>query len=172
MRGIVVWLMMGYIALELLGFSIFIDYFGVLFAVIEVFVSGMLGFWLLKRELAQLSLIQLFVRFRQRDMFALLRNSMLSSFGAVLLLLPGICSDIVGVVMVLCALVFYPKSKLDSSLESRGYQGFDDCFTSSMRYAYQTKSKDDDVIDVEVLEPTNSQKPGEQLSQKKSRSVE
>lgn len=171
MRGIVMWLMVGYVALELLGVSIFIEHFGVLLAVVEVFVSGALGLWLLRRELAQLSLIQLFVRFGQGDMFALLRNSMLSGFGAVFLLIPGIFTDIIGVVMVLCALAFYPKSKLDSSPESSGYKSFDDYFTSSMHYTYQAKPKDDDIIDVEVLEPTSSQKPSEQLSQQ-SRSAE
>lgn len=169
MRGIVMWLMVGYVALELLGFSIFINHFGVLLAVVEVFVSGALGLWLLRRELAQLSLIQLFVRFGQGDMFALLRNSMLGGFGAVFLLIPGIFTDIIGVVMVLCALAFYPKSKLDSS--SSGYKSFDDYFTSSMHYTYQAKPKDDVIIDVEVLEPTSSQKPSEQLSQQ-SRSAE
>ncbi|MDL0080290.1 FxsA family protein [Helicobacter zhangjianzhongii] len=163
MRAIAFWVILGYIVLEIIGLSLFVERFGLVLGVMEVFFSAGFGLWLLRKALAQMGMLALF---GQKDIFSLLRSGMFSSIGAVLLIIPGIFSDIIGVVLVLWGLLPSHKTKqspYDQNTQAQYQKDFGEYFAN----AHNPKTRqEDEIIDVEVIEST----PSSVASQKQSRS--
>ena len=155
MRALVLWLGFGFVALELLGFSMFVSRFGFVWLVVEIFLTGILGLRFLSTALSRLNLAlnELLISLTQESIFSLLSRSMLGVFGAFLLLLPGIFSDIMGAVCLLSSALLAKSTKTSTQdsafaahLRKQGYQ-------NNMR-----QNDNDEIIDVEVLDSTQEKK--------------
>ena len=160
MRALVLWLGFGFVALELLGFSMFVSRFGFMWLVVEIFLTGILGLRFLSAALSRLNLAlnELLISLTQESIFSLLSRSMLGVFGAFLLLLPGIFSDIMGAVCLLSGALL-AKSTKTSTQDSASW---DSAFAAHLRnQGYQNNMRqndNDEIIDVEVLDSTQEKK--------------
>lgn len=121
---------------ELGGLIAFSESFGFLVLVAEIILSGILGvFLLLTTFSASNESIVEFLR-NTRDPQEILASNLTKVFGAILLILPGILSDCLG--LLLCFGI------LDSVFVS---------FLQKVRFSKRSRTYDrEEVIDVEVIE--------------------
>lgn len=170
MRALVLWLGFGFVVLELLGFSMFVGRFGFLWLLVEIFLSGIVGARLLLRTLARLDLAlsEIFFTLTRESIFSLLSRSMLGALGAFLLLLPGIFSDIVGVILLLASALLAPASSANPRQNQDPRNTPESDFTIHLRQSPYNRAhtqahsgahaSDDEIIDVEVLDSTQERK--------------
>ncbi|OBV29610.1 hypothetical protein BKN38_01660 [Helicobacter sp. CLO-3] len=144
----------GFIAVELLGLSLFVYEFGFLLLALEVVFSGALGVWIwvLHTHSISASLNEMLELFARGRAFSLIKSSVLAYFGAFLLVLPGIFGDIVGLVLVCISLILRPSNK-----QSEFKQHFDEFYKREssdfdMREPKKRRDFDDDIIDAEVID--------------------
>lgn len=136
-------LVIGFIALEILGFYLFVDSFGALWLLFEILLSGIVGAWLLLYNNSGF-LSTIFIRIAESGMFNSKKiMELIFSFyaGAFLLMIPGIFSDVVGIILIIVSFFSNTGSKKDSE------------FTQILRENENLKNIDEaDIIDVEIIE--------------------
>ncbi|MDD2266952.1 FxsA family protein [Sulfuricurvum sp.] len=100
---------------------------------LEIVLSAFLGIFLLMNFRHTLSENLFALQTRQITMESFTKRNMTGLLGAILLIVPGFLSDIIGILM---------QFSLFSSLIINRF---------SRKYPTQTKSKDDNVIDAEII---------------------
>lgn len=136
-------LVIGFIALEILGFYLFVDSFGALWLLLEILLSGIFGAWLLLyKNIGFFSTI--FMRIAESGMFNGKKIiDLIFSFyaGAFFLMIPGIFSDVAGIILIIISLFSNTGSVKDSQ------------FTQILKENENLKNIDEaDIIDVEIIE--------------------
>ena len=129
------------------GFNVFLEIVG----------TGFLGFVILynfKNSIAQ-SMMELMQA--KIDVKELIAHNLLSFLGAILLILPGVVSDVFGIILQL-KFVTAPLGNLYKGPERRRYkQGFEgDDRRHELHAQFENNKGDDDVIDVEIIESTST----------------
>ena len=125
---------------------------------LEILATGFLGFVVLynfKNSIAQ-SMMELMQA--KIDVKELIAHNLLSFLGAMLLIMPGVVSDIFGFILQL-KFVTAPLGNLYKGPERRrykkGFEGDERRHTLNTQFENTTKG-DDDVIDVEIIESTST----------------
>lgn len=153
-------LIIGYIALELLSFSLWASHFGFLSLFFEIIISGCVGLWLWSARTRSLSasLNDIIYFMYQGRILELLKSNMLFYLGSILLIIPGIFSDIVGIICLCISVVIKPKP-IDSDFRKdfRARQHNAKFNTESFNSSPES-SKNDDIIEVEIIEESNEVK--------------
>ncbi len=132
-------LLIGYIALEILGFSYFVGAFGFMALILEILVSGGIGivFLVMITQRVGINMEKFFLSLRG-DIFSLFSSMMLGFLGAFLLILPGIFGDICGLFCVILGFILKPKYKESD-------------FTRSYKQ-YDNDENNEEIIDVEIIQ--------------------
>ena len=158
-------IIIGYIALELLSFSLWASTLGFFSLFLEIVGSGFLGLWLWSSRTRSLSasLNDIIYFMYEGRILDLLKSNMLFYLGAILLILPGLAGDSAGVICILASFLIQPKP-LDSDFtryfrhrqnrQHSEYQQFD--FDSKPK---NNNANDDDIIEVEIIDEREEQKP-------------
>lgn len=141
-------LLIGYVALEILGFGFVIRDFGFLFLLLEIILSAIVGFVILIR--VDKGLLSVFNNIFEQvlggfSFFRAVIFSYMPHIGAILLILPGIFGDVFGMILLVCSFLMKPKISQSSHTESRNYQTNDGM-------------TNDEIIDVEIIEVTKEEK--------------
>ncbi len=136
-------LIIGYVALEILGFGLVVSDFGFLILLLEIILSALAGFWILVRT--QEGLLNIFNNVFGRvlsgfSIFKALIFSYMYYIGAICLILPGIFGDIFGAILLVCSFIIKPKVSQSRHSESKNHQA------------------KDEIIDVEIIEVTKEEK--------------
>lgn len=122
---------------ELGGFTAFSESFGFFTLVLEIILSGLLGIFLIFSTLSgsNESIIELLRG--ARDPKEVLASNLAKVFGGILLIIPGLLSDCLGILLYL--------GILDSVLAS--FLG-----KTTIKTSFNHQSRQDEIIDVEVIE--------------------
>lgn len=147
-----------YFFIEIYLISLFIDEFGFFYMVLEIIISALLGFGILvtqgdamfssyeKLFKNEMKVEYLFTK----NLFRLISGSVFRLICGILLIVPGILSDVFGVICFIISLLFTASTRLknnDSEQHSESnYSYFRYEFRDSKNY------KDEDIIDVEIIE--------------------
>lgn len=121
---------------ELGLFVVFSEYFGFLSLVLEIIASGIFGVFLLFSSLSgsQQSVIELLQGAKNPN--EVLASNFAKCLGSILLIIPGLLSDCLGILLYF--------GFLDSVLSS---------FLGKLSFKNQNQTSQSNVIDVEVLNP-------------------
>lgn len=122
---------------ELGGFTAFSENFGFFTLVLEIILSGLLGVFLIFSTLSgsNESIVELLRG--ARDPKEVLASNFAKVFGGILLIIPGLLSDCLGILLYL--------GVLDSALAS--FLG-----KSAIKTSFTHQPRQDEIIDVEVIE--------------------
>ncbi|WP_026943499.1 FxsA family protein [Helicobacter rodentium] len=130
-----------YLFLEVLITYEMIDFLGVLGFVLEIVLSAILGFFILMNY--RFFLGDALVRLREREISyeAFVGSNVFRILGAILLILPGGLTDILGILMQFSALGFLAVKPFMKKPTS-----------DSAPFDVNSKSQKSEIIDVEVIE--------------------
>ena len=130
-----------YLFLEVLITYEMIDFLGVLGFVLEIVLSAILGFFILMNY--RFFLGDALVRLREREISyeAFVGSNVFRILGAILLILPGGLTDILGILMQFSALGFLAVKPFMKKPTS-----------DSSPFDVNSKSQKSEIIDVEVIE--------------------
>ena len=154
-------IIIGYIALELLSFSVWVNHFGFLSLFFEIIISGCIGLWLwaLRTRSLSASLNDIIYFVYQGRILELLKSNMLFYLGAILLIIPGIFSDIVGIICICVSIMITPKpidSDFRKDFRARQHNVFNENRFNARGFNSSTESNaNDDIIEVEIIEESN-----------------
>ena len=165
-RSLMPLLLIGYIALELIGFSVFVQQLGFLALLIEIMLSGGFGIWLWILHTHSLSALlnDIFDLLARRRIFDLLKVSMLVYIGAFLLVLPGLFGDIIGLCLIILSFILRPhhtrnefKRRFDDFHKQNDLNDFEKndfrfYFSQNTNDRMRQPKQDEEIIDVEVVE--------------------
>ncbi len=132
-----------YLFLEVFITYEIVDYIGVLGFVLEIIVSALFGFFILMNYRYFLSEALMRVKGREISYEAFVSSNIFRILGAILLILPGGLTDILGILMQFSALgflLFKPFIKRTSSSDSTSH------------FYSNSPSQNTEVIDVEIIE--------------------
>ncbi|WP_288644217.1 FxsA family protein [uncultured Helicobacter sp.] len=140
-------LIVGYIAIVVLGFILVVSDFGFVALVLEIIGSACLGFWLLLRgDIGFSRLINTITSVNASDIFSGFLSTYMYYIGAILLILPGIFSDSIGVILLICSLIIQPKQAQNSHTQNNYTQNNHSAPKNS------ASTEDDEIIDVEIIQ--------------------
>lgn len=166
-------IIIGYIALELLSFSLWASTLGFFSLFLEIVGSGFLGLWLWSSRTRSLSasLNDIIYFMYEGRILDLLKSNMLFYLGAILLILPGLAGDSAGVICILASFLIQPKP-LDSDFTRDLRHRQNRQHSEYETFDFDTKTKnnmsDDDIIEVEIIEENDKQKSSIQRKKRKS----
>lgn len=148
MPTLALFFLIGYIAFELLSFSIWVSYFGFFSLFCEIVFSGIAGLWLWNSHTRSLSssLNEIIHFVYEGRILDLLKSNMLFFLGAILLIAPGLLSDSVGIICIVASFLSSPKP----SDFVRDYRAQED-------FTFDEKPNDEDIIEVEIIEESSKQ---------------
>ncbi len=128
-------LFIAYFFIEIYLIIAFSDEFGIFSVFLEMIVSAFLGLAILtsQRTLIVESYRNIFTNFT-----SFIGKSFFRLIGGILLILPGILSDIIGVLLFIISLFFFLHNNNNTK--------------SSNNFNNNDKSSDDTIIDVEIVE--------------------
>lgn len=152
------WYLLIYLFLEVLVTIQIGSSIGGLNVFVEILVTGFLGVVILynfKNSIAQ-SMMELMQA--KIDVKELVSHNLLSFLGAILLIMPGMVSDFIGIILQL-KFITAPLGNLYKGPERRRYkQTFQgDNRRNELHAEFEkTTKREDDVIDVEIIESTST----------------
>lgn len=163
-------IIIGYIALELLSFSLWASTLGFFSLFLEIVCSGFLGLWLWSSRTRSLSasLNDIIYFMYEGRILDLLKSNMLFYLGSILLILPGLASDSAGIICILASFLIQPKP-LDSDFTRDFRHRQNRQHSEYKQFDFDSKPKkdsisDDDIIEVEIIDENQEQKSQEQQS--------
>lgn len=138
-----------YFIVEIFFATFFIGTFGVFIYILEALLSAIIG----------LSLIFKFKFLNMDKIYSMIDRNSLSYFGlkasGILLVLPGILSDIVAVFILMLVFIFNFKNIKAPKKYSDFAYNFADNFTyfrfNENNYSKNNKNNDDEIIDAEII---------------------
>lgn len=147
-------LLIAYIFIEFYLIVEFIDEAGFLAFILEIIISALLGFGILASQFGSINdNLRNLMAFRL-SLGSFLGRSIFRFIGGVLLIIPAILSDIFGVTFFIISLLFKAESQKSSHHFYSYSANFDFDAESRSNFAESSKfkTKQDDIIDVEVIE--------------------
>lgn len=154
---------LAYIATEIYLITQFIDEVGFWAFVGEVIISALVGFGILGAQFGAVGANLRGIMSSRASVGAFVGKSIFRALGGILLILPFILSDILGIFFVVLSLFFRTKnaeSRFDSKTDSAEFYSFHADFAdfkgaeSSRNFAESSKFKAEqgDIIEAEIIE--------------------
>lgn len=147
-------LFIAYIFIEFYLIVEFIDEAGFLAFILEIIISALLGFGILASQFGSINdNLRNLMAFRL-SLGSFLGRSIFRFISGVLLIIPAILSDIFGITFFIISLLFKAESQKSSHYFYSDSANFDFDTESRSNFAESSKfkTKQDDIIDVEVIE--------------------
>ncbi len=147
-----------YLFLEVMVSSYFISLLGGFYTFLEIIISAFIGVFLLKNFKYSLMLNIVALTKGEITQQDFIKQNVANAIGAILLIVPGFLTDIIGVLLqfgllsMLLTKIFSFKKEPKNTQNENPFEFQEENFTYKQKRRYD----DDEIIDVEIIDSSHS----------------